>query len=311
MPDAAIELDSPIRERDSTLVLALAPTRARRSHPALRQFVRNRLAVVSLLALLGMTFVAIFAPALAPFDPIKLSIRTRMLVPSRTHWLGTDQFGRDIFSRLLWGSRLTVFYAAIAIALGGGVGVALGAIAGYARGWTDTVIMRLMDILLALPGLLLALVVLTILGSGLVNAQIAVGVSLIPVYVRLVRGAMLSEREREHVIAARVLGCPPSRVLIRHILPSVWSQVAVLSTSALGWAIVIAATLNFLGLGVAPPTPEWGADLAAGRQWISTGWWIATAPGVAITVVILAINFLGDGLTEALDSNLRRQKEET
>jgi len=302
MPDAAIELDSPIRERDSTLVLALAPTRARRSHPALRQFVRNRLAVVSLLALLGMTFVAIFAPALAPFDPIKLSIRTRMLVPSRTHWLGTDQFGRDIFSR---------FYAAIAIALGGGVGVALGAIAGYARGWTDTVIMRLMDILLALPGLLLALVVLTILGSGLVNAQIAVGVSLIPVYVRLVRGAMLSEREREHVIAARVLGCPPSRVLIRHILPSVWSQVAVLSTSALGWAIVIAATLNFLGLGVAPPTPEWGADLAAGRQWISTGWWIATAPGVAITVVILAINFLGDGLTEALDSNLRRQKEET
>ncbi len=303
MPDATFELDG-IQTRPASM---LAPVRTGRGHPALKQFLRNRLAVVALLGLLGMTVVAIFAPRLAPFDPNKLSIRTRMLSPSSAHWMGTDPFGRDIFSRLLWGSRLTVFYAFIAIGLGGGVGVFLGAIAGYARGWADTIIMRLMDILLALPGLLLALVVLTILGSGLVNAQIAVGVSLIPVYVRLVRGAMLSEREREHVIAAKVMGCPPARLLVRHILPSVWSQIAVLSTSALGWAIVIAATLNFLGLGVAPPTSEWGADLAAGRQWISTGWWISTAPGVAITIVILAINFLGDGLTEALDSSLRKR----
>jgi ABC-type dipeptide/oligopeptide/nickel transport system permease subunit len=202
---------------------------------------------------------------------------------------------------------LTVYYAFIAIAVAGGIGVVLGAIAGYARGWVDSVIMRAMDILLAFPGLLLALVVLTILGSGLVNAQIAVGISLIPVYVRLVRGSMLSAREREHVLAARVLGCGPLRLLLRHILPSVWSQVAILSTTALGWAIVIAATLNFLGLGVKPPTPEWGADLAAGRQWLSVGWWISTAPGVAITTVILAISFLGDGLTEALDPSLRRR----
>ena len=299
--DAVVDID---RTRSAS---PLAPAHRRRGHPAVRQFLRNRLAVASLLLLLAMTALAVLASRIAPFEPSKLSVRTRMLSPSSSHWLGTDQFGRDIYSRLLYGARLTVFYAFIAIGLGGGIGVALGAIAGYARGWADTVIMRLMDILLALPGLLLALVVLTILGSGLVNAQVAVGVSLIPVYVRLVRGALLSEREREHVVAAKVLGCPPTRVLIRHILPSVWSQVAVLSTSALGWAIVIAATLNFLGLGVAPPTPEWGADLAAGRQWISTGWWIATAPGVAITLVILAINFLGDGLTEALDSNLRRR----
>jgi peptide/nickel transport system permease protein len=149
--------------------------------------------------------------------------------------------------------------------------------------------------------------VLTILGSGLVNAQVAVGVSLIPVYVRLVRGTMLSAREREHVLAARVTGCRPMRLMVRHILPSVWSQVAVLSTTALGWSIVIAATLNFLGLGVKPPTPEWGADLAAGRQWLSVGWWVSTGPGAAITIVILAISYLGDGLTEALDPNLRRR----
>jgi peptide/nickel transport system permease protein len=276
-------------------------------HPALVQFSRHRVAVGALLLLLAMSVVAYFAPRLAPYDPTKVVIPQKLKAPSSEHWFGTDQFGRDVFSRLLWGARLTVYYAFIAIAVAGGIGVLLGAIAGYARGWIDSVIMRAMDILLAFPGLLLALVVLTILGSGLVNAQIAVGISLIPVYVRLVRGSMLSAREREHVLAARVLGCGPLRLLLRHILPSVWSQVAILSTTALGWAIVIAATLNFLGLGVKPPTPEWGADLAAGRQWLSVGWWISTAPGVAITTVILAISFLGDGLTEALDPSLRRR----
>jgi peptide/nickel transport system permease protein len=276
-------------------------------HPAVTQFLRNRVAVTALLLLLAMTVVAYFAPQLAPYDPTKVTITQKLKPPSREHLFGTDQFGRDVFSRLLWGARLTVYFAFIGVGLAAGAGVVLGAIAGYARGWIDAVIMRSMDILLAFPGLLLALIVLTLLGSGLVNAQIAVGVSLIPVYVRLVRGTMLSAREREHVVAARVTGCRPTRLLLRHILPSVWSQVAVLSTTALGWAIVIAATLNFLGLGVTPPTPEWGADLAAGRQWLSVGWWISTAPGLAITFVILAISFLGDGLTEALDPNLRRR----
>lgn len=285
----------------------LAPRTRAASHPALTQFLRNRVAAGSLLILIAMGIIALFAPQLAPYDPTKVTILDRMLSPSRDHWIGTDQFGRDIFSRLLWGARLTVFYAFIAIAIGGITGVLLGAIAGYARGWADAVIMRAMDILLSLPGLLLALVVLTILGTGLVNAQIAVGVSLIPVYVRLVRGSMLSIREREFVLAAQVIGASPGRTLLRHILPSVWSQVVILSTSALGWAIVIASTLNFLGLGVAPPTPEWGADLATGREWLTTGWWICTGPGVAITVVILAINFLGDGLTESLDANLRQR----
>jgi ABC-type dipeptide/oligopeptide/nickel transport system permease subunit len=303
MPSSTIEATASA----TTLDTALTPRARGAARPALRQFLRNRVAVGSLILLVLMGIVALFAPQISPYDPTKLSITSRMLAPSRDHLIGTDQFGRDIFSRLLWGARLTVFYAFIAVGIGGGIGIALGAIAGYGRGWIDAVIMRAMDILLALPGLLLALVVLTILGTGLVNAQIAVGVSLIPVYVRLVRGSMLSEREREFVLAAKVMGCSPGRTLVRHILPSVWSQVVILSTSALGWAIVIASTLNFLGLGVAPPTPEWGADLANGREWLTTGWWICTGPGVAITIVILAINFLGDGLTEALDANLRQR----
>jgi peptide/nickel transport system permease protein len=285
----------------------LAQRRGWRHHPAVVQFLQNRVAVASLLLLVALSVIAYFAPQLSPYDPTKVVVTNKLKPPTSEHWLGTDQFGRDVYSRLLWGARLTVYYAFIGVGLAAVVGVTLGAIAGYVGGWIDSVIMRAMDILLAFPGLLLALVVLTILGSGLVNAQIAVGVSLIPVYVRLVRGTMLTAREREHVMAAKVTGCQPTRLLIRHVMPSVWSQVAVLSTSALGWAIVIAATLNFLGLGVKPPTAEWGADLAAGRQRLSVAWWVSTGPGVAITFVILLISYLGDGLTEALDPNLRRR----
>lgn len=283
------------------------PHRGPRRHAAVRQFLANRAAVVGLGVLVLLTVVAALAPVLAPYDPTKVDVVGKLQPPSIDHLLGTDQFGRDVFSRLLYGSRLTFFYAFIAVGLAAGVGVTLGALAGYGKGWQDVVIMRGMDILLAFPGLLLALVVLTVLGPGLTNAEIAVGVSLVPVFVRLVRGTMLSVREREYVLAARVTGCGPGRLLTRHILANVWSQVAILSTTALGWAMVTAATLNFLGLGVTPPTPEWGADLAAGRQWLSVGWWVSTAPGVAIMTVILSINYLGDGLTEALDPSLRRR----
>src|SRR4051812_16684655 len=169
-------------------------------HPALFQFARNRIAVVSLALLLGMSVVALCAQQIAPYNPTKVAVTQRLKKPSSDHWIGTDQFGRDVLSRLIWGARKTVYHAFIAIGIAGGAGVVLGALAGYARGWVDSVVMRSMDILLAFPGLLLALVVLTILGSGLVNAQVSVGISLIPVYVRLVRGTMLSAREREYVL---------------------------------------------------------------------------------------------------------------
>lgn len=278
-----------------------------RANPAVRQFFANKVGVVALIFFVVLSIVAWQAPRIAPYDPGKVDLLHKLESPSWDYWLGTDQFGRDVWSRIVWGARLTFFYAFIAVGLAMGVGTLLGAIAGYARGWVDAVIMRLTDIMLAFPGLLLALVVLTLLGPGLRNAEVAVGVSLIPVYVRLVRGTMLSVREREYVLAARVIGCGPAQMLWRHILSNIWSQVIILSTTALGWSIVIAATLNFLGLGVKPPTAEWGADLAAGRQWLNVGWWVSTGPGAAITIVILAVNYLGDGLTEAFDPGLRQR----
>ncbi len=286
---------------------ARARARGWRRSPVVRQFLNNHPAMIALGVLVLLTIVAALAPQLAPYDPTKVDVIHRLEPPSAEHLVGTDQYGRDVFSRLLWGSRLTFYYAFIAVGVAGGAGIVLGALAGYGSGWLDAVIMRGMDILLAFPGLLLALVVLTLLGPGLVNAEIAVGISLIPVYVRLIRATMLTVREREYVLAARVIGCSPVQLLSRHILSNVWSQVIILSTSALGWSIVIAATLNFLGLGVTPPTSEWGADLAAGRQWLNVAWWVSTGPGVAITIVILAINYLGDGLNEAVDPTLRRR----
>jgi peptide/nickel transport system permease protein len=282
--------------------------RDRLASRAARQFLRNRAAVVGLLVLAVVLMVAAAGPILSPYDPVHVRVADRLRVPSAEHWLGTDQFGRDIFSRILAGARPTFLAAFIAIGLAGAGGTVLGALAGYAGGRVDNIIMRGMDILLAFPGILLALVVITILGTGLVNVMIAVGISLIPVYTRLVRGTMLSTRQQDYVVAARALGCLPSRILIRHMLPSVWAQVAVLSTTALGWAIIAGSTLNFLGFGVRPPTPEWGADLNAGREYLNAAWWLSTAPGVAIVLVILAVNFVGDGVTEALDPALRRRR---
>ncbi len=275
---------------------------------AVRQFVRNRAAVAGLMVLAVVLLLTAVGSAVAPYNPVRVRVAERLRSPSAEHWLGTDQFGRDIFSRILAGARPTFLAAFIAIGVAGGGGTVLGAIAGYAGGRADALIMRTMDILLAFPGILLALVVITILGTGLVNVMIAVGISLIPVYTRLVRGTMLSVRQQDYIMAAWAMGFRPARVLVRHMLPNVWAQVAVLSTTALGWAIIAGSTLNFLGFGVRPPTPEWGADLNAGREYLNAAWWMSTAPGVAIVLVILAINFVGDGATEALDPALRRRR---
>ena len=273
-----------------------------------RQFFRNRLATGGLVILAVVLLLAAVGPELSPYNPVRVRVSDRLRPPGAAHWFGTDQFGRDIFSRILVGARPTFLAAFIAIGLAAAVGVFLGATAGYAGGRVDNAIMRVMEILMAFPGILLALVIITILGTGLVNVMIAVGISLIPVYTRLVRGAMLSVRQRDYVHAAWAIGCRPIRVLMRHMMPNVWAQVAVLSTTALGWAIIAGSTLNFLGFGVRPPTPEWGVDLNAGREYLNVAWWLSTAPGMAIVLIILAINFVGDGVTEALDPALRRRR---
>lgn len=271
----------------------------------LRRFVRHRLAVAGSIVLFAVFGLAFIGPAITPYNPVHVSIADRLRPPGAAHWLGTDQFGRDVFSRVIAGARPTCIAAVIAIGIASGVGVLLGAVAGYAGGAVDGTVMRAMDIMLAFPGILLALVVVTILGTGLVNVMIAVGVSLIPVFTRLVRGTMLTLRQRDYVLSAQAIGCRSARILARHILPNVWVQIAVLATTALGWAIITGSTLNFLGFGVQPPTPEWGADLNTGREYLNAGWWMSTAPGMAIVLVILAINFVGDGVTEALDPMLR------
>jgi peptide/nickel transport system permease protein len=255
--------------------------------------------------LILISLVAAFAPQLAPYDPIAISPEQQFVSPRRTHLFGTDVFGRDMFSRILYGARisLTMGFAAVGVSLI--FGTVAGLVAGYYGRLLSTVVMRLTDIMLAFPGILLALVIVAVLGPGLINVMVAVGISNIPPYVRIVRGSTISARSLLYVDAARVIGAPEGRIIFRHILPNVVGPIIVLSTLGLATAILTGAGLSFLGLGAQPPTPEWGALLSDGRAYLRQAWWIATFPGLAIMVAVLAINLLGDGLRDALDPRLR------
>ena len=272
---------------------------------SIARFTKNKAALISAFVLVVMIIIAIFGPSIAPYDPVKIGTGPRLSPPSRTFLFGTDQFGRDVFSRVLYGTRLTMQASVLAVIVAAGIGIPLGLIAGYAGKWPDNIISRFIDILLAFPGILLALIIVAILGTGLAKVQIAVGVSLIPAYARLVRGSVLSAKENVYVEAARAAGCSPFRIATRHILPNIFTPLLVLSTTALGWAIIIATSINFIGLGVQPPTPEWGADLGAARSYLGVAWWPGTFPGLAILITILSINLIGDGLQNALDPRLK------
>jgi peptide/nickel transport system permease protein len=273
------------------------------------RFTRNKAALISAFVLVIMIVIAIFGPSIAPYDPVKIGTGSRLTPPSREFLFGTDQFGRDVFSRVLYGTRLTLQASVLAVIVAAGIGIPLGLIAGYAGKWPDNIISRFIDILLAFPGILLALIVVAILGTGLAKVQIAVGVSLIPAYARLVRGSVLSAKENVYVEAARAAGCSTFRIATRHILPNIFIPLLVLSTTAFGWAIIIATSINFIGLGVQPPTPEWGADLGAARSYLGVAWWPGTFPGLAILITILSINLIGDGLQNALDPRLKTRGE--
>lgn len=272
---------------------------------AVERFAENRAAVVSAAVLLIIIVTAIIGPFVAPYDPNKIGTGPKLSPPSREFPMGTDQFGRDVFSRVLYGARLTIQASLIAVVVAAGVGIPLGLIAGYANRRVDNIVSRFLDILLALPGILLALVVVAILGIGLTRVQVAAGVSMIPGYARMVRGSVLSAKENLYVEAARSAGCSPLRVAVRHILPNILIPLLVLSTTSIGWAILIATSINFLGLGVQPPTPEWGADMGAARSYLGVSWWPTTFPGLAIVISILCVNLFGDGLQNALDPRLR------
>jgi peptide/nickel transport system permease protein len=245
-----------------------------------------------------------FASFIAPYDPSEQIPGAALHGPSGQTLFGTDMFGRDILSRLLYGGRISLSIGLISVAIAATSGIVLGLVAGYYGHWIDALIMRFMDTLLALPGLLLALVIVAVLGPSIVNVMIAVGIAAVPAFTRVVRGSVLAAREMVYVDAARVVGCPDHVILRRHILPNVIAAVIVLGTLNIATAIIIGASLSYLGVGVQPPTPEWGSMLSDGRGYLLEQWWIATFPGLAIFVAVLAINLLGDGLREALDPRI-------
>jgi peptide/nickel transport system permease protein len=271
-----------------------------------RQLRRNRSAMLGATILTILLLVAIFAPLVAPYDPLDQNPTAALKPPSGTYYFGTDDTGRDIFSRVVYGTRISLRIGLLSVGIGGLVGIALGVIAGYRRGLVDDAIMRLMDLMLAFPALLLALAVIAILGPGLFNAMIAIGIANIPIYTRVARGTTLSLRERDFVLGARTIGCRDSRIMARYILPNVLPPLIVLATLGIAGAILTAAGLSYIGLGAKPPSPEWGAMLTRGRNFLQQAWWYSTFPGLAIMITVLGINMLGDALRDALDPRLRR-----
>jgi len=266
---------------------------------------KNKAAVLGFFVVVFLVMFCVLAPYIAPYSPLKLNIPERLQPPSLNHILGTDQFGRDILSRLLYGGRLSLGVGIISVVLGLVPGVILGLASGFLRGNVDAVIMRGVDIMMALPSILLALLIVTVLGPGLINTMIAVGIGGIPSMIRLVRGKVLSIRETEYIEAARSIGANDWRIMIRHILPNCAAPIIVVATLRLPSAIIMAASLSFIGLGAQAPTPEWGAMLASGRHFLTTSWWICTFPGLAIFLAVLGLNMFGDGLRDALDPKLK------
>jgi peptide/nickel transport system permease protein len=294
--------------REAVPSVAVGPLTQRKAASRSRKFlarVRHQYgAIAGAFILLIVLIVTIFAPIIAPYSPTAL-VDDRRLGPSREHIMGTDEIGRDTFSRVVYGGRVSLRVGALAVLIGATVGTLLGMIAGYVGGWLDALIMRIIDVMLAFPGILLALVIVAILGPSINNVMIAVGIEFIPAFVRTVRGATLSVKEEEYVTAARAVGARTGRIVGRHVLPNVFSTVIVLGTLAIGFAILAAAGLSFLGLGAQPPTPEWGAMLSDARNYLRGSPHMAIFPGAAIMLVVLSLNLLGDGLRELLDPRMR------
>ena len=266
-----------------------------------QRFCRNRAAVFGLLILLVFFTVALVAPLATTYNPEENHLAQKLLDPSPTHVLGTDHLGRDILARLAFGARFSLLIGFAAVGLGLVLGVPLGAISGFYGGWVDLVMQRVIDVLLSFPGFLLALTLVAVLGVGLENVIIAVGLGVLPAFVRLVRASTLSIRSRDYVVAARAYGASGGLIIVRHVLPNALAPVVVQATLGLGSTLLTAAGLGFLGLGVQQPTPEWGSMLGEGRTFIFSNPNLATFPGLAIFLTVLAFNLAGDGLRDALD----------
>lgn len=266
---------------------------------------KHKGAVVGLGAVAALVLVAVLQSDLAPESPTRINITAALAGPSYAHPMGTDQYGRDVFSRVIHGSSISLTIGAISVGIAATVGTAVGLVAGFYGGLLDGILMRIIDVMLAFPGILLALGIVSVLGPSLRNLMIAVGIAAIPFYARLVRGSVLVAKEQLYVEAARVVGVPIRIILVRHILPNVVAPIIVAATLGMGGAILSAAALSFIGLGSQPPTPEWGRMLSEGRDYLRDAWWISTFPGLAIMLTVLGVNMLGDGLRDVLDPRLR------
>ena len=287
-------------------LLSAAPTTRRQARlGALYQgwltFRSNRLAMLGLIILVLLALMAILAPHLAPYSPTAQNLADRLQPPSARHWLGTDALGRDILSRIIWGSRVTLFIVGTVALISPIMGLLIGTIAGFAGGWVDQVLMRITDIFLAFPKLILALALVAALGPGIVNAVLALAITGWPPYARLARAETLAVRNADYIAAARLQGAGPFRLLVGHVWPMCISSMIVRVALDMAGIILSAAGLGFLGLGAQPPLAEWGAMISDGRTYILDHWWVAAMPGLAIFIVSLAFNFLGDGLRDVLD----------
>lgn len=270
-----------------------------------RHLVRNRGALIGLVIIGTFVVTALFAPIIAPHSPTETSVANRLKPANAEHWLGTDELGRDLFSRMVYGGRISLNIGIISVVIGIVIGVPVGAISGYYGGRLDIITQRFIDIMIAFPGILLAIVVVTVLGVGVTNVMIATGIASVPIYARLVRGSVLAAKEQSYVTAAQAAGIGDASIIFRHILPNCLAPVIVQSTFQIATSILWAAGLGFLGLGAQAPTPEWGAILSNGRDYIRTAHHLTTYPGLAILLMVLGFNLVGDGLRDALDPKTR------
>lgn len=271
-----------------------------------RRFASNRLAATGLAVLGALVLLALLAPYLAPYDPNKQDWAARLLPPSLTHLFGTDEYGRDLFSRVLYGGRVSLSAGLLPVFLGATAGTSLGLVSGYLGGRWDLLLMRFLDILMAVPPTFLALAVVGTLGPGLFNAMVAVAIVSVPGYARVVRSQVLSLRERDYVTAAVASGAGHTRILARHLFPNVLGPLLVQATLGVGFSILTTASLSFLGLGSQPPTSDWGEILATGRQYLPDAWWLELFPGLFVMLTVLSVNLLGDGLRDYVDPRSRR-----
>jgi peptide/nickel transport system permease protein len=273
---------------------------------SLSRIVKSKTSLVGMIIILLLITVAIFAPVIATHTPTDTDIINRYQAPSAEHYLGTDELGRDIYSRIIYGSRITIKIGVISVGIAMVIGVLLGAVAGFFGRWVDQIIMRIIDIMMAFPSILLAIALIAVLGKSLTNAMIAVGIVGIPHFARIVRSTVLSVKETEYIEASRVIGAKNGRILFSHVLPNCLAPIIVQATLTVGTAILDAAGLSFLGLGAQPPLPEWGAMLSDGRSALQTAPWVVMFPGLEIFMVVLGFNLFGDGLRDALDPRLKQ-----